>query len=811
MAFFRHRRPRAARFIAFKAQVFAQAGAPWIGNACFVRNLLVAYFPVVSRTQEGNPFGRAHRDHHILVGVSLLAHTVMQGLFVGVFRTLAPSLSAINDPVTSVWPSTFLPGHLGPVSLWCEAQLLQGRLYYWQEAMNPEVGLGLAQAEQLALHDLQRIGLLIDENEQQARFGCVQVAVPSTARLALMGFAAQRLSGRKAFPVCLNKRRYQDFEFSQRQSGQGQEASPLSFQLVITQHHPSIFLFPIKSIGPDPVQPKRFAAEPESTALQVVARSRNAAPEVADQDIAALQALKDVLRGLVWAEQAVTDDKSVDLALFFTDLVGAIDAATYRLPIRPDREEILVTHVIQPRGVAFRAVAVLGLAEGEFPAAIHEDTFLRDSDRSRLRKESKFALDLSTESSEIEYFYETVTRPWERMLLTRPRLADNGAPWQASPFWEEVRRLLSLTPTSLQSGAIPQGDRAASWPEFVESLSAHAPTDDIWKWAQQQAPERLAALQTSTHLFRSRADGDPSPFDGDLGSLSTDFADRFSPDRTWSASRLEKYRTCPYLFFVGSVLGLEPREKPVEGLDRRQLGNIYHHILKQVYEAPGVGKPPDLEQLVSALDSVAARVLDEAPKQEGFRETAWWQQTRIEIVENLRRSLRALTELSREFVPIVPEGLEAGFDGPHTLVVIADQDSFRVHGIIDRIDRDAVGHVRIIDYKTSGPTSFDSKALIEGKKLQVPLYALAAQDALGLEEISEGFYWHVIQAEASGFQLSEFEGGPEAAIAIAVVKSWEAVRGARSGRFAPSPPDDGCPDYCPAAAFCWHFQPGFRG
>jgi hypothetical protein len=46
---------------------------------------------------------------------------------------------------------------------------------------------------------------------------------------------------------------------------------------------------------------------------------------------------------------------------------------------------------------------------------------------------------------------------------------------------------------------------------------------------------------------------------------------------------------------------------------------------------------------------------------------------------------------------------------------------------------------------------------------------------------------------------------------IAVENAWEAVRGARDGFFAPQPPSDGCPSYCPATAFCWHYRPGFGG
>jgi hypothetical protein len=117
----------------------------------------------------------------------------------------------------------------------------------------------------------------------------------------------------------------------------------------------------------------------------------------------------------------------------------------------------------------------------------------------------------------------------------------------------------------------------------------------------------------------------------------------------------------------------------------------------------------------------------------------------------------------------------------------------------------------VIDYKTAGPSQFTRKAVSEGKKLQLPLYALAARDALRLGELAEGFYWHVQQAEPSGFSLSKYPGGAEEALRVAVEKAWDAIRGARAGLFMPHPPVTGCPSFCPAAAFCWHYQPGYGG
>jgi RecB family exonuclease len=136
-----------------------------------------------------------------------------------------------------------------------------------------------------------------------------------------------------------------------------------------------------------------------------------------------------------------------------------------------------------------------------------------------------------------------------------------------------------------------------------------------------------------------------------------------------------------------------------------------------------------------------------------------------------------------------------------------------LHGQIDRIDQAGDSSIRIIDYKTGSPATFDAKAVQAGEKLQLPLYALAIQEALHLGEPVDGFYWYVQYAESSKGTLQKFkeddEVGPEAAMKLAVEKAWEAVRGARVGNFRPRPPRKGCPSYCPVTGFCWHYRPRF--
>lgn len=546
-------------------------------------------------------------------------------------------------------------------------------------------------------------------------------------------------------------------------------------------------------IGVDP----QIAGHPEHAegSLQIVGQARSN-PITAIADVAALRTLKDILRGLVWAEAAVGQDRPVDYPLFFSELMGAVAATHYVLPPQSHQSEILVASVTQVRGLSFAAVAVMGLSEGAFPATIGEDPFLRDADRAVLQEQFAFPLSPSTQSAEREFFYEAITRVRDKLLLTRPVLADNGAEWVASPYWEATRRLMSINPTPVSSTAILPLAETASWVEWWESAAARVAFPD--PVLDEIIRDRI---DTAAAIWQARQQGQ-SGAAGDLSPLAADLSVRFGPGHIWSVSRLETYRTCGYLFFLQSVLGIMPRPEPTEGLDIRQLGSVYHIIFEQV-TANGLPDPPTETAIRAHVTAVATPILDAAPEQQGFRQTPWWTQTRTEIIDNVTRSLIALADGDYTLYRA-----EAAF-GIHSppLVIGHGDDRLQLRGFIDRVDRRADGAIRIIDYKSGGKSGYTATAFQNGKKLQLPLYALAAQEALGLGEVADGFYWHFQQAEPSSFQLHKAKEGIKDVIQTAVTHAWEAVIQIRRGQFAPQPPDGGCPNYCLAAAFCWHYSP----
>jgi ATP-dependent helicase/DNAse subunit B len=552
-----------------------------------------------------------------------------------------------------------------------------------------------------------------------------------------------------------------------------------------------------------------------SPGLGVLTNIREGPAELLERDWQAVSAFVGLLKEYAAADQLM-NGAPLPFTFFVEDLEAMLRQASYQ-PRGGMKEEILCADCTEARGMSFRAVALIGLAEGEFPSTIKEDPLLRDADRAVLRNEYQLPLQPSTESAEAEYFYETMTRASRFLLVTRPRIADNGSIWESSPYWEEIERLVQVTPQVLTTQSPVPLDLAASSAEYLEFLAVQGGME-MRRGANQVSPlePKLELIRRAGDILRLRADDKRSingAYEGNLANLQVVLEERFSGEEVWSASRLENYQTCPFNFFIGNLLGLEKLERPEEGLDGRQLGNIYHRILEDLYLE--VGAEYQLSDLLSALPSIAMNVFREAPIKEGFRENAWWQQTQAEILGNLRLCLAVIEGLAPEYrFHSAEHRFGIGRSGPAPLKVeVPGEGAFRIRGLIDRVDRSNQGKLRIIDYKTAGPGGFDQRAVREGKKLQLPLYAMAAERALGLGKVSEGFYFHIQAAQASSFQMSKFsyqgQRGPQAAMAAAAQQGLSAVRSIRKGQFQPRPPDGGCPPYCPAVDFCWKYQPRF--
>jgi len=320
--------------------------------------------------------------------------------------------------------------------------------------------------------------------------------------------------------------------------------------------------------------------------------------------------------------------------------------------------------------------------------------------------------------------------------------------------------------------------------------------------------ERWQHLQHAQVILQARRSKKVSgPYEGLAKDIIGPLSERYAPSKSWSASRLETYGGCPFRFFVNHALDLEVRTLPKLGLDVRQRGSILHEILELTYK--NASDPTSLDAVLESLHLESKKVFAVADKKFGFRPSALWKNEQEQLLKRLENTVQKMMEDS-EWTPIEYER-EFGRNGEPALKIELEEETMSLIGMIDRVDQNSAGQLRVIDYKTGG--TFKSADLVDGHRLQLPIYALAARDALGLGVPVDGFYWNINSAEPGSLKLATFsideEKGIEVAYKVVRAHLQRIIKGIRNAEFPPDTPEDGCPDYCPAVQWCWRFEAGW--
>lgn len=211
-------------------------------------------------------------------------------------------------------------------------------------------------------------------------------------------------------------------------------------------------------------------------------------------------------------------------------------------------------------------------------------------------------------------------------------------------------------------------------------------------------------------------------------SLKAAIARRYASAVPLSATALESFAKCPFLFFSRHILKLDEDPIETEDVDARRRGSLLHRAVEKLLsQYPDFPSAPDLRD--QALSQVLEEVFEEQDVQGVF-----WEAERNQWRGNAR--IRGLLEDWLDFEAQRPRtlpkhALEWSFGGgppdPPALVLRHQEKEARLRGRVDRIDFDPkTGDFAVFDYKSSAPTNPipQMKARVQ---LQLPLYLLATQ------------------------------------------------------------------------------------
>jgi ATP-dependent exoDNAse (exonuclease V) beta subunit len=491
------------------------------------------------------------------------------------------------------------------------------------------------------------------------------------------------------------------------------------------------------------------------------------------------------------------------VAIQADDILLALDRATVRGDGAGEPGRVAVLDLARVRTRSFDAVFVIGLEQGSLPRRPPTSPFFDDETRRDLDGARGARLQRPDAASRDRYlFYTACTRPRTLLTLVREAATDDGAPREASPFWEAVRELFDQDDVRRHTTRRPLA--RLTWP--IES----APTER----ERLRALARLAAVDPREADALAYANG----WQRKLGRARRAFARPtairhpravalLASRETFRVTDLERMAGCSSAWFIERYL--RPGEiDQVVGPKMR--GSIAHVALQRFYSqlpaaVPGAERvtPDNVEAAVELMHQCVDGALDS-----GLRIDVDDLQRR-ELGQGLRRDLEQLVRSdAAASSTFVPWKLEVAFKAYELAPGVA------VSGKIDRVDADPLSARGIvIDYKSGAAPS--ATQIHDEARLQIPLYLLVLRDQLGREPMG-GVYMPLgggrrargllragddqVAGFAAGDYLegTEFEAEIDHARAAAVVLA-ERIR---AGDVAHDPHGGDCPGWCDLWRMC---------
>jgi len=483
-----------------------------------------------------------------------------------------------------------------------------------------------------------------------------------------------------------------------------------------------------------------------------------------------------------------------------------------------DRENLSggveVMKVMDARWMSFHTVFICELSEGAFPVMGHSTGLLSNRIRNLLDKKTSSALSKGAEiihDEEKLLYYISLGRADERIFLCYSSVDAEGRDVIRSSFVDATesvyKKLTGQDALPVHSGNVKKmfdsTSPAASKDELMRAIASTGVIDrDVLISAGVNA-ESLNHLISMVDVRRKQMKKIPS-YSGIIDDpIALNLLSEIQSDKIdWSATEIEKYGKCPFLYLIEKIWNVQIEEEFKEEVTPLEKGSFYHDVLKLYYSAIIDGNS---DNSLAGNKKVMSNAIQSVLKYDKYQKHGiapiLWELSSNEAKEVLLRFVEEEQEKREDSVsPIAVEtafGMKARKnESPYSTEIpfILEYEGFnvRLKGRIDRIDaNEDFSEYSVLDYK-SGSSVPNRKSISNGINLQLPLYIEAVRKTILGDKNSEphsGYYYGLQKLRQTfAFKKDDSDNWDDV---FKVTKDFvgEYVGNIRSGKFPVEPKD----------------------
>lgn len=451
--------------------------------------------------------------------------------------------------------------------------------------------------------------------------------------------------------------------------------------------------------------------------------------DLANEYESSVQAIIEILDEivLVFKDDKITIDKYNQILK-----IGFKNSSLTKIPGTQD--QVIMGDVDRSRSHKVKAIFIIGLNDGEFPSVRKDEGFLNDADREVLKQNgielAKGTIDKLYEDS--FNIYKAFTTAEEKLYLLYSSSDMQGKALRPSMLINKIKKIYPMLQE--QSDVIERRseilNKKTTYEELIVNLS---------KLKEQDSIEKL--WYYIYDYYQKNSEWNEKLKQSLKGLEYTNIPDKIDQnniDRLYgntlvtSISKLERYRSCPFSYYLQYGLKIKPQEElKIQTLNT---GTFIHEVIDEFFgTVKEVGIK--LEEITEEqLSEIINKIIDSKLGQNKnyiFTSTAKYRALVIRLKKIIKKALKYIigTIVQSRFEVLGTE-VEFGEKGKYKPIRLTLEDGKRIEiiGKIDRIDT-AQGedgkYLRIIDYKSSAK-NIDLNEVYAGLQIQLLTYLDAA-------------------------------------------------------------------------------------
>ena len=426
---------------------------------------------------------------------------------------------------------------------------------------------------------------------------------------------------------------------------------------------------------------------------------------------------------LVFGEEKTNFDKYMNILK-----IGLKNTGLGKIPATQD--QVIVGDVSRSRSHKVRAVFIIGINDGEFPSIYKDEGFFNDKDREYLKAQGFDLANGSLENLYEENFniYKAFTVAEEKLFLSYASSDNEGRTLRPSIL---ITKLKKIYPNLQERSDIITQEKEIitannTFDNLIEKLNSYQEGEEI-----EDISFDVLQYYGNNPLWKGRL----------LKSLEgikyTNVPEKIKPEFIkklygetlhTTISRLERYRSCPFSFYL--EYGLKLKEKKSLKLQPIDTGSFMHEVIDEFFEEVADKKISIKELEKEEIEKIVKQIIEEKLNLKAnyiFKSIPKFMVLTNRLCRLVALSIVYIVQgLQTTDFEVVGNELEFKNGKEYKPIEITTSDGRKVEitGKIDRIDlaKDETGkYIRIIDYKSSAK-DINLNEVLAGLQLQLITY-----------------------------------------------------------------------------------------